>query len=580
MDTLSRVADPGTEVQRRVDSLESLLGDPADPRNPVGYDALLRADQAAVLSRDAEGMLDDFGMNAEFVPRRLGGRLDSIDTLVRVLRPVFRRDVALGMGYGVMSFMGASDVWMTGNQRQQQWLAQQVLGGAKVAIAQHETAHGNDLVRSGVAARQYPGGFLLSGSKPMINNLARAEALTLFCRTDDRRSSRSHTTLLLDPAELSIQQHLLLPCAPSVGMRGCRWAGVEFMDCPVPESALLGPVGSGVDTALRSFQISRTVVSALAVGAVDTSLRTAVRFDHEHGAGSPGQDPMDPRRTATALSGAFVDLLMYDCLALAATRATHLLPEETSVYSAAVKYLLPRVLYHTMYDLSIVLGSGVYVREGTLGVFQKHLRDVPVVTLGHSGSVACQATIIPQLRQLARKSWFVEKPAPAALFQPWAPMEPFRYDQLSTACGRDSLSASMVALASVIPENNRVERVLAGLAHRMVDELRDLRERVLSLPVQDRNVPVGPAAFALTERYALVLAAAAVLGVWWHNQDGPDPFLADPSWAATALHRLARRLGVRAPDLPPECEARIHYEVLARFGDRRSYDLYNSPVSG
>ena len=42
----------------------------------------------------------------------------------------------------------------------------------------------------------------------------------------------------------------------------------------------------------------------------------------------------------------------------------HLLPEETSVYAAAVKYLLPKLLTETMYDLSIVLGANFYVRDG------------------------------------------------------------------------------------------------------------------------------------------------------------------------------------------------------------------------
>lgn len=91
---------------------------------------------------------------------------------------------------------------------------------------------------------------------------------------------------------------------------------------------------------------------------------------------------------------------------------------------------------------------------------------------------------------------------------------------------------------------------------------------------------MGPAWFALTDRYVLVLAAACVLGVWHHNRGGPDPFLADPAWAAAALHRIARRLGIPAADLPAECTARVHREVLARYGDRRSFDLHNTPIPG
>lgn len=569
------------QVRARVADLEALLGDPTDPANPAGYPALLRADDDAVRFAHGEELLDDFGMHTEYVPARLGGRLDSIETLVRVMRPVFRRDVGLGMGYGAMSFMAASDVWNEGGEDQQRWLAARLLRGARAAIAQHETAHSNDYVRSRVTARETPsGGLVLSGRKPMINNLDRAEALVLFCRTDPAPGSRSHSALLLDPAELPAGRATLLDRHMALGLRGNVWGGIAFDDCPVPASALLGPVGSGVATALRSFQISRTVISSMVLAAVDTSLRTAVRFDHEHRSGGWTSGASDSQRTTAAITGAFVNLLLYDCLATVATRAIHLLPEQTSVYSSAVKYLLPRILTETMYDLSIVLGAGFYARTGTLGIFQKHVRDVPVVSLGHAGTVACQATVIPQLPRLAARSWFREEEAPAALFRPGQALPEFDAGRLSLACGRDGLSATLPAAAADIPGRGPVERALAQLAGLLVDEFRDLRDRVLALELRDRTTPVGAACFPLMDRYALLLAASAVLGVWRHNQGGPDPFLADPAWAAAALHRIARRLGATVPDLPRECETRVRHEVQLRFSDQRGYDLYNTPVPG
>ncbi|PYC78546.1 acyl-CoA dehydrogenase [Streptomyces tateyamensis] len=567
-------------VPERVARLEELLGDPTEPANPVGYTRLLEADRRAELCHEAEGLLDEFGMSAEYVPTALGGRLDSVDTLVRVMRPVFRRDVSTGMGYGFMSFMGASDVWMAGTERQRARVAELLLAGGKVSIAQHETAHSNDLVRSEIRATPAGGGFLLGGTKPMINNLARAGAVALFCRGHEQ-GSRSHSVMLIDPAELP-GEFTVRPYPPAVGMRGCQWAGLELgAGNWVSRDRLLGPEGSGLTTALRSFQISRTLAAALAVGAVDASLRIAVRCQYEDGSRPSGREALDPQRTAGALSGAFVDLLLFDALAMVATRAVHLLPGQTSLYSAAVKYLLPRVLGTTMYDLSIVLGSQLYVREGTLGAFQKHLRDLQVITLGHAGSVACQATLLPQLRGLARHSWFNDQEAPPELFRPGDELGPFRYQELDIASGHDSLAAVLVAVASALPGNTPLLRVFATLVRELTEELRDLRDRLLALPVPAHGTPVGPGAFALSERYSLVLAAAAVVGVWWwHQQDDRDPFLASPAWAVLALRKIARALGARVPELPAECQTRVHHEVLARFGDRRSFDLYNTPVAG
>ncbi|MFF4402726.1 acyl-CoA dehydrogenase [Streptomyces sp. NPDC001480] len=574
-------APPHSGAPARVARLEALLGDPTDPANPVGHRALLHADRRAALSAEAEGLLDDFGMSREFVPAELGGRFDSAENLLRVMRPVFRRDVALGAGYGMTTFMAASDVWMQGSAEQRDWLAGLLLSGSKAAIAQHETAHTNDFVRSGVRARVGAGGLEVTGAKPVINNLHRADALVLFCRTEPQPGTTGrHSVLLLDPHTLPTDRYRVIRRPAALGLRGCFFAGVELDACPVPHSTLLGPLGGGVPTALRSFQVSRTLMASLVSAAVDTGLRTAVLVDRTQGPGRTGLDPADPQHTAGTLAGAFVNLLLYDCLAVVATRALHLLPAETSVYSAAVKLLLPRVLSDTMYDLATVLGSQIYTRDGTVGIFQKHIRDVPVVSLGHAGTVACQATIIPQLRSLAEDSWFTGVEAPPELFRPGAPLPPFDYGALDLACGRDSVSATLLATAASLPGATPAERTLRTLAGQMTAELHELRSRVLALPAPDAAHPVGPAWFALTDRYVLVLAAACVLGVWYHNRGGADPFLADPAWAAAALHRIAQRLGAPAAELPAECTARVHREVLARYGDRRSFDLYNTPIPG
>ncbi|MQY14094.1 hypothetical protein SRB5_42550 [Streptomyces sp. RB5] len=561
-------------VRTRVAELEDRLGDPTDPVNPLGYTTLLLADRAAVPFAAGEAALDDFGLLAEYVPVELGGRLAGVDGLVRVMRPVMRRDVGLAMGYGFTSCMAACDVWMTGTEAQRTWLAGLLLSGRKAAIAQPETAHSNDYVRSHVTARPAPGGYLLSGAKQMINNLGRAAALVLFSRTDPVPGRRSHTALLLDPERLPAERAVVTPRRPEVGLRGCRFAGVTFDDCPVPESALLGPDGSGIDTALRSFQITRTVVAAMSVGAVDTSLRTAVRAAHDQSGG--WRRGSDRSGATTALAGAFVNLLLYDALAVVATRALHVLPAETSVYSAALKYLLPKVLTESMYDLSIVLGSGFYTRDGILGIFQKHVRDVPVLSLGHAGTVACQATVIPQMPRLARGSWFTHPEAPEALFQVHGDLPPLEWDRLALACGRDSLSASLIALTERVHGLGAPERALRGYAQALVGELRDLRARVLAADATDHHA----VNFALMDRYALLLAAAAVLGVWYHARYGGDPFLADPCWAAAALHAVARRLGTRVAGLPAECDLRIRQEVQLRFAAQSSYDLYNTPVPG
>ncbi|MDF9815619.1 alkylation response protein AidB-like acyl-CoA dehydrogenase [Streptomyces sp. SPB162] len=233
-------------VQARVAELEQLLGDPRDPDNPFGHDALLAADDRSELLPSAEDALTGFGLNHEFVPEDLGGRLARVDTLARVLRPVFRRDASLALGYGVTSFLAAVAVWAAGTPEQRRWTADLLLGGGRLAIAYHELAHGNDFVRNEFTALPDGAGFRLDGRKEVINNAGRAEALVLFSRTAKEAGARSHSVLLVDKSVLPADRFEHLPRYRTVGVKGCEIGGFHFRDCPLPGDALVGGLGEGV----------------------------------------------------------------------------------------------------------------------------------------------------------------------------------------------------------------------------------------------------------------------------------------------------------------------------------------------
>ena len=497
----------------RVAALIAAFGDPGDPANPVGDAGLLAADEAGELSAEGEKLLDEFGLNAEFVPVAHGGRLERVDALARVLREVFRRDVALGLGYGVTSFMAAVNVWTGGDERQQARLAEILLAGGRVSVAYHELAHGNDFLRNEFEARVQPdGSFLLHGAKQVINNAARAQAWMLFSRTDPAAGPRSHSVLMVERAQVAPGRLTVLPRYSTVGVRGCLLSGLDFDRVAVSEQALVGELGHGADLALRSFQLTRSALPGMAIGAADTALRTVVSF--AKGRHLYKQTVAAIPEARATLGGAFLDLLISDCLCLAATRSLHLLPDEASVYASAVKYLVPLLLQEAVYDLSIVLGARFYLRDGEFGIFQKHLRDLPVLALGHAGAAACLATIIPQLPRLARRSWFQTEPAPEALFEPRTDLPDIAFRRLGLAGSRDGLSAWLVAAADTTPDGSAQEAAVHALTLALIDELRRIQDESLALPPPDRTALASPASFALADRYTVVLAGAAVLGVW------------------------------------------------------------------
>ena len=408
-------ARTGTEAHRgtaaaqtaaRVADLEARLGDPLDPGNPVGCQALLTADEDATLSLEGELLLDGFDLNSEFVPRALGGRLDRVDTLVRTLRPVFRRDAALGLGYGVTSFVGAADLWLAGSAGQQRRAADVLLQGGRIAYAHRELAHGNDCVREEFQAHRTTSGFLVRGTKPLMCNAAQARLLVVHARTaaDPAPGSRSHSVLLLDRDRIDPGTSTLLPGPPMARARAVPVGGLRLDDCLLPPDALVGAWGAGVAHSLRSLALVRSSVPAMVLGLVDTGLRIAVTTTSAATAPALG-------RVEELLVAAFTDLLICDSLALVAARSVNLLPGQSSVYAAASAYLLPKILSEVMGDLSAALGDRLQDTGGLAGIFHKHARDLPLTGLGHAGSAACLATLLPQLPHLARRSRYACDPA-------------------------------------------------------------------------------------------------------------------------------------------------------------------------
>jgi alkylation response protein AidB-like acyl-CoA dehydrogenase len=571
----------------RIDRLERAFGPLDSPANPLGQDALLAADSRSEMLAEAERVLDRYGLNEEFVPTELGGRLDRLDVLGRVLRPVFRRDASLGFGYGLNCFFAATPVWTAGNREQRERAAGMLLDGRRIAVVRHEVAHGNAFVRDEFEARPNDDGFLLNGSKAVIANAARAAGLVVFARTGDEAGGRAHSVLLLDRADLPAGRIEDLDRHSTNGMRSAEFGGLRVTDCPVPPSALVGGLGDGYELSLRSSLVIRGLIPSIVLAGADTALRTVARF-----AARPrddGRSSLDVQHVRDVLTGAFLDLLISDCLALVATRSLHLLPKQMSAYAATAAYLAPKLVAESMDEMSAVLGKAAFAEDGTYGMFQKQLRDLPVTSLGHAGSAGRQVSILPQLPFFARHAWFADPEAPGVLFRLREGLPPLDLAEAALLGDGDPLAATLVACTDLLEAADPVVdpaadgegdgSALRFLARAFTVELDDLRKVFVEIAPDDRKALISPHAFGLADRYALVLAAAACLGVWREQRAEGDPFLADASWPTAALYRLARRLGLPLPDRPSAGERRVLAEVLARLQGRRSYDLYGSALA-
>jgi hypothetical protein len=361
----------------------------------------------------------------------------------------------------------------------------------------------------------------------------------------------------------------------------------------------VGPAGAGLEIALKSFQVTRTLCAGMSLGLVDRALRIATDFAVSH--------RMYDRRLADlpharrTLAESYADLFIAEATGLLSTRGIHSLPGELSVASAVVKYLVPARTDRTITALGQVLGAralltgaagtgDVYATDAATvnaggGGFQKVDRDHRIVGIFDGNTLVNLNALINQTPNLVRayRAGTVDAAGLDAAATLGADLPPLDARRLALASRTGSsvvqgLPALIAELRAGVPAGT-VPADLLGRAERLGEVVDDLHERLAEVRPSARDLP--PEAFDLARRYAECYAAVACLRLWWHNREaqagGPaDGLWADGLWIRAALARLLATLAPEAGDEEADGELldRLVPHLLDQHRDKRLFSLF------
>ena len=170
-----------------------------------------------------------------------------------------------GLGSGAISLAG------TTTQRAH-WLPQVARGTAIAAFALSEPDAGSDVGAMTMRAERQDDHFVLDGTRTWISNGGIADFYTVFARTGPAGGGAKGLSAFIVPAAtpgLVIAERIEV-IAPH------PLARIEFRQCRVPTSALLGTAGEGFKLAMRTLDIFRASVAAAAVGFARRALDEAI----------------------------------------------------------------------------------------------------------------------------------------------------------------------------------------------------------------------------------------------------------------------------------------------------------------
>jgi alkylation response protein AidB-like acyl-CoA dehydrogenase len=561
-------------------ALERLLGSPEDPGRTFSYARSAALDDAETFPLEMCRELDALGLPRYYVPARHGGALTGYDQPLHLMRVIARRDLTVAVAHA-KTFLGAVCVWVGGDPEQARRLGESVADGAVVSWALTERDHGSDLLAGEVVAEPLSdgtGGYRLSGEKWLINNASRGRFLTVLARTSSEGGARGFSVLLVDKWALSYDSFRTLPGPPLHGIRGADISGIAFDGAEVPASALVGRAGDGIETVLRSLQLTRTLCASLSLGAADQALGMAVDYCVERH--NYGRLLVDLPQTRRQIADSFAEALLVEATALVTTRAVHALPGELAVLSAASKFFVPTAVDRLIRRLAQVMGSRSLLAGDAHrhGRFQKVQRDHRIVGIFDGSTVVNLQALITHFPVLARgyRRGRTDRTGLAAAVSLEAELpafDPSRLELLSRAgCSPVQALPEAVGELRDLADKGEVTESLAQAAANWLSFTEELTDRLAEY--RPTATAASATAFALAERYAGCVAASAAMHLWLRNRDlarpagGPADLWASGLWLEAALsgllHRLAPHLQRPCPD---ETAERLVSVLLAHADD-------------
>jgi acyl-CoA dehydrogenase len=183
-----------------------------------------------------------------------------------------------------MQGLGSGPISLFGSEEQKSNYLPGVRRGEKIAaFALSEPEAGSDVASISTTAIEDGDHYTIDGTKTWISNGGLADFYTVFARTGEEAGAKGLSAFVVDAETPGLKVPERIPMIAPHPL-----AMLEFDNCRVPETHLLGEAGQGFKIAMATLDVFRSTVGAAALGFARRALDEALkRASERHLFGAP-----------------------------------------------------------------------------------------------------------------------------------------------------------------------------------------------------------------------------------------------------------------------------------------------------
>lgn len=342
-------------------------------------------DDEGIFPWDVVEVMVQAGLFGVLISEEYDGISGQVTDIAIVMEELCRVDAGIALSFGGTG-LAVLPIQISGSDDQKKkYLPKVAAGEMLAAFAITEANAGSDAGSITTTAVKDGDDYVLNGAKMWVTNGGEASLYTVFAMTDKNAGARGSSCFIV---EKDTPGFTFGKKENKMGIRASATRELIFDECRLPKENLLGREGTGFITAMKTFDQSRPMIGAQAVGIAQGAFEAAVRY--AKGRKQFGQRISSFQAVQFMLADMAIQIEAARALVMATARMVDSGAKAIAKESAIAKTFASDMAMRVTTDAVQILGAYGYSKEYPV---EKMMRDAKITQI-YEGTNQIQRNII------------------------------------------------------------------------------------------------------------------------------------------------------------------------------------------